>query len=106
METIHNLPENMVEEMLEGYVRANAELLTRIEGTKSVLVKNKRDKVMVLAGGGAGCEPMYLGYAGIGMADVVVNGNVFAAPPATAILKTISQMYHSKGVLMVTGNYV
>lgn len=106
MQTIKNQPEDMVEEMIAGYVLSNSDLLERVEGVKAIRVKNRKSKVMVIAGGGAGCEPMYLGYAGEGMADAIVSGNIFAAPPATAILKTIRQMDHKHGVLMITGNYV
>lgn len=106
MNTIKNRPEDMVAEMIEGYVRSNCDLLEKVEGVKAIRVKNTAPRVMVIAGGGAGCEPMYLGYAGEGMADAIVSGNIFAAPSATALLKTIRQMYHEDGVLMITGNYV
>ncbi len=106
MNTIHNRPEEMVTEMIDGYTAACPALLERMEGTKSVLVKNVRDWVTILAGGGAGCEPLYLGCAGIGMADAVVTGDVFAAPAATQLLRAMQYMYHEKGVLMITGNYV
>lgn len=106
MITIKNRPEDMVEEMLEGYVRSNCDLLEKVSDVKAIRVKNTAPRVMIIAGGGAGCEPMYLGYAGEGMADAIVSGNIFAAPSATALLKTIRQMYHEDGVLMITGNYV
>lgn len=106
MDTIHNETGSMVTDMIDGYVGANSALLERLDGTKSILVKNAGERVMILAGGGAGCEPLYIGCAGIRMADAVVSGNIFAAPPATALLKTMKQMYHEKGILMVTGNYV
>ena len=105
MNVIRNHPEDMVTEMIHGYVGANPDLLERIAGTKSILVKTPSQRVMILAGGGAGCEPLYIGCAGHKMADAVVSGNIFAAPPATVLLKTIQQMYHDKGILMVTGNY-
>ena len=106
MDTIHNETGSMVTEMIDGYVGANSSLLERMEGTKSILVKNAGERVMILAGGGAGCEPLYIGCAGIKMADAVVSGNIFAAPAATALLRTMKHMYHDKGILMVTGNYV
>lgn len=106
MKVIRNRSEDMVTEMIEGYVKSNLKLLKKLDGTKAVLVRDTKEKVMVLAGGGAGCEPLYLGCVGEGMADAVVSGNIFAAPPATALLKTIKNMYHEKGILMVTGNYI
>jgi len=106
MYTIHNHPEDMVEEMLAGYIAANPHLFERVPNTKAIAVKGKRDKVMVLTGGGAGCEPIYLGLAGQGMADAVVSGNIFAAPSATAILRTIKHIHHEQGIVMITGNYV
>ncbi|MBS5082270.1 MAG: dihydroxyacetone kinase subunit DhaK [Clostridiales bacterium] len=106
MSSLHLRPEDMVEEMIEGYVRSNCDLLEKVRGVKAIRVKNTPPRVMVIAGGGAGCEPMYLGYAGEGMADAIVSGNIFAAPSATALLKTIRQMYHEDGVVMITGNYI
>lgn len=106
MNTIKNRPEDMVEEMIEGYIRSNCDLLEKVEGVKAIRIKNTAPRVMVIAGGGAGCEPMYIGYAGERMADAIVSGNIYAAPSATALLKTIRQMYHEDGVLMITGNYI
>lgn len=106
MNTIHNRPEDMVTEMIDGYTAACPALLERMKGSKSVLVKNVGGRVTVLAGGGAGCEPLYLGCAGKGMADAVVTGNIFSAPAATELLRTMRHMYHDRGVLMITGNYV
>ena len=106
MVVIKNEPEMMVEEMIEGYVKANPGLFQRVPNTKAIITKEEKNRVLVLAGGGAGCEPMYLGYAGIGMADAIVSGNVFAAPPATMIYRTIRYLNPEKGVLLITGNYV
>jgi len=106
MNTIHNKPEQMVENMIDGYVKANKELLNRVSGTKAIYLKNQSPYVKILSGGGAGCEPMYLGYCGLNMADAIVCGNVFSAPPATALLRTIHHLDNMMGILMVTGNYV
>lgn len=106
MKVIRNRPEDMVVEMIDGYVNSNPGLLERVERTKSILVKNVQDRVVILAGGGAGCEPLYMGCAGRGMADAIATGNIFAAPPATELLRTMKHMYHDKGVLMITGNYI
>ena len=53
METIHNKTDSMVTDMIDGYVGANSALLERLDRTKSILVRNAGERVMVLAGGGA-----------------------------------------------------
>lgn len=106
MIVIKNKPEMMVEEMIDGYVKSNPGLFHRIPGTRAIATKGEKDRVLILAGGGAGCEPMYIGYAGIGMADAVVCGNVFAAPSATMIYRAIRHLNPEKGVLLITGNYI
>lgn len=106
MVVIKNEPEKMVEEMMEGYLNSNAGLFQRIPDTRAIMTKGKKNRVLVLAGGGAGCEPMYIGYAGLGMADVLVSGNIFAAPPATMIYRALHYLNPQMGVLLITGNYV
>lgn len=105
MYVIRNSPDGMVDEMIDGYIGINANQFLRGENSNSIIVKNVWDRVVILAGGGAGCEPLYMGCVGEGMADAVVVGNIFAAPSATELLRTIQQIYHEKGVLMITGNY-
>lgn len=104
---ICNSSDTMVDEMIDGYIASTGNLFSRIPETKSIVYNPtfNRDKVKIIVGGGAGCEPIYLGCAGEGMADAVVNGNIFAAPSAIAVLKTVRYMNCSKGVVFITGNY-
>jgi len=56
-------------------------------------------------GGGAGHEPLFLGYVGAGLADAVAVGNIFAAPPPDRILACCRAASSGAGVLHVFGNY-
>lgn len=104
---ICNSSDTMIDEMIEGYISSTGGAFSRVSGTKSIVynpAKNE-ERVKIIVGGGAGCEPIYLGCAGAGMADAVVNGNVFAAPSAIAVLKTVQHMNCSAGVVFISGNY-
>lgn len=43
-------------------------------------------------GGGAGHEPAHAGYVGSGMLSAAVCGEIFASPPAAAVLAAIRQV--------------
>ena len=62
-------------------------------------------KVGIIIGGGAGHEPSFLGFVGQGMADAVVVGNIFAAPPPGPILDCARDVHRGAGVLFIYGNY-
>jgi dihydroxyacetone kinase-like protein len=77
-----NDPRDVVEEMLDGFLRTHARLVRRA-GDAPVVVRAEpaSDAVGVVAGGGSGHEPALLGYVGAGLLDAVVVGDVFASPP-------------------------
>lgn len=43
-------------------------------------LSHRRDRVMLISGGGAGHEPGHNGYIGKGMLSATVTGNVFTSP--------------------------
>jgi len=52
MKKIINNADNLVEEMLEGYMAAFGHLYTAVPGVNGFVVKNKKDKVALVIGGG------------------------------------------------------
>lgn len=56
-------------------------------------------------GGGSGHEPAHVGYVGRGMLTAAVAGEVFASPPASAVLAAIRAATGPAGCLLVVKNY-
>lgn len=105
MRKIINAPVNVPEEALEGFVQAHASDYVRVEGVKGVRVKEPKDKVALVIGGGSGHEPMFAMFVGENLADASANGNIFASPDPNTILQTVRSVERGKGVLFVYGNY-
>ncbi len=103
-----NNPDDVVDEMLEGIVKANASHIVPIKGSNRALVARngpRAGKVGLVIGGGTGHEPCFLGYVGKGLADAVAVGNIFSSPPPTPILECAKASSGGEGVLFVYGNY-
>ncbi len=103
-----NDPDDVVEEMLDGVVKAHATYIRPVDGSNRALVARSgpRDgKVGLVVGGGTGHEPAFLGYVGKGLADAVAVGNIFSSPPPGPILQCAKAASGGKGVLFVYGNY-
>lgn len=107
MKKFINRPENLVEEMLEGFVKANADKVRRLP-TERVLVRNDapvKGKVGIVTGGGSGHKPAFIGYIGKGLVDAVAVGDIFAAPPVQRVYEAIKAVDGGRGVLLCLGNY-
>ncbi|MCG8484217.1 MAG: dihydroxyacetone kinase subunit DhaK [Clostridia bacterium] len=107
MNKIINDPDYMIQDMLQGYLYLHEDKYKCVEGTVGGLIKkNQEEKVSVIVGGGAGNEPWVLGYVGEGVADGLVSGNVYVAPPAKSILDVSKAVYNKKGILYVGTNHM
>lgn len=103
-----NNPDQVVDEMLEGVLKAHADYIVPIKGSNRALVARKgprAGKVGLVIGGGTGHEPCFLGYVGKGLADAVAVGNIFSSPPPGPILECARAASGGQGVLFVYGNY-
>lgn len=108
MKKLINNPTRVVEEMIEGYVKAYPKHVRKLVENDRALVTAKETndrKVGVLIGGGSGHEPAFMGYVGDGMADGVAVGNIFASPPPDPILEATKAIDKGNGVIYVYGNY-
>ena len=104
-----NEPDAVVEEMLEGAIRAHRAFLRPLADSKRALVAlegPRPGKVGLVIGGGSGHEPCFLGYVGKGLADAVAVGNIFSTPPPDPIFHCAQAASGGAGVLLVYGNYV
>ena len=105
MKKIINSPDDLIREMLEGYLCANPELFEKVPNTNGLVLKGKKDKVTIITGGGAGNEPWNIGYVGHGLADGVALGHVYSAPPARAIVNVAKATDPEKGVFFLATNH-
>ena len=65
MQRIMNDPDNIVDEMLEGFLKVHADIVETTENPRVVKAKNiPEGKVGVVTGGGSGHKPAFIGYVG------------------------------------------
>ncbi|QZY54419.1 dihydroxyacetone kinase subunit DhaK [Crassaminicella profunda] len=105
MKKIINNPENVVNEMLEGIVKAYPEYVKRVEGFDVLVRANLKEKVTLVSGGGSGHEPSHGGFVGEGMLDGAIAGEVFTSPTPDQVFEAIKAVDQGKGVLLVIKNY-
>lgn len=106
MKKLINDPFEVVDESLEGFVAAHADLVTL--AAPRVIARRVRPgtpKVGFVVGGGSGHEPAFAGYVGQGLADAACCGNVFASPPPDVVLAGIHAADTGRGVIVGYGNY-
>jgi len=102
-----NKPENVVDEMLEGYLAAHGDRIRKLESSR-VLVRREapiEEKVGLVTGGGSGHKPAFIGYIGENLLDAVAVGDIFSSPSAQQIYDAIKAVDSGRGVLCVLGNY-
>ncbi|MGH1647381.1 dihydroxyacetone kinase subunit DhaK [Enterococcus gilvus] len=105
MQIFVNDPDFIVEDMLKGFAAAHPEIMISPLNDRVVALKDKKEKVGVITGGGSGHEPAFLGYVGEGMLDAVAIGEVFASPPAQAFFDAMTEADNGQGVACLFGNY-
>ncbi len=107
MKKIINNPEVIVDEMLNGVIKAHPDHVRRLDGF-NVLVRKSgpvEGKVALVSGGGSGHEPSHGGFVGKGMLDGAVAGEVFTSPTPDQVLEGIKAVDGGKGVLLIIKNY-
>ena len=106
MKKLINDPFDLVEEMVDGFLSANDDIVRRV-GRRSIarVASPIEGKVGIVVGGGSGHLPAFAGYVGQGMADGAAFGNVFASPPARPVVEATTAVDSGAGVLYLYGNY-
>ncbi len=103
-----NDPKNIIEEMLDGIIKAHPHHVRQLEHSPRSVVsvaEPRKGKVGIVIGGGSGHEPSFVGFVGKGLADGCAVGNVFASPPPDPILECTKAVDGGAGVLYLYGNY-
>lgn len=107
MQKIINDPSLVVDQMLEGFVKANSDLVSTTENERVLKYKNApvKGKVGVVTGGGSGHKPAFVGYIGRNMVDAVAVGELFSSPPAQMFYDAIREADAGAGVAILYVNY-
>ncbi|GMG96953.1 dihydroxyacetone kinase subunit DhaK [Tepidimicrobium xylanilyticum] len=107
MKKIINDRDKVVEEMLQGMVKAHPEFIKRVENSNVLIRRDSpvKGKVALISGGGSGHEPSHGGFVGLGMLDGAVAGEVFTSPTPEEVYKGIKAVNGGKGVLLIIKNY-
>ncbi|XP_011633727.1 triokinase/FMN cyclase-like [Pogonomyrmex barbatus] len=69
--------------------------------------RNRRDKVVLVCGGGSGHEPFAAGFVGSGMLTASIAGSIFSAPPSIHITYALQRIAENSkvGIVIVVPNY-
>lgn len=106
MQRILNDPDNIVDEMLSGFLKTHNDI---VEGTANKRVVKSKEQVQgrvgVVTGGGSGHKPAFVGYVGKNMCDAVAVGEICSSPTAVAFLDAFKNANGGKGVACLYGNY-
>ncbi len=107
MQKFINDPQKVVDEMLQGFLKAHGDLIANTDNER-VLKYRKAPvdgKVGIVTGGGSGHKPAFIGYIGRNMVDAVAVGEIFTSPPAQMFYDAIKAADAGKGVAILYGNY-
>ena len=106
MKKFINNPQNLTEELLEGYAAANADLVSLESGRLIVnRTLDSADRVTVVGMGGSGHEPAPIGFVGEGMLDVSVSGDIFLAPEDGIARRALERADRGRGVIFIVLNH-
>lgn len=106
MQRILNNADDIVDEMLEGFLKNHSDIVEATENPRVVKAKNiPSDKVGIVTGGGSGHKPAFVGYVGKNMVDAVAVGEIFSSPTAAAFLDAFKAVESGKGIACLYGNY-
>ena len=107
MQRIINDPEQVVDDMLKGYVKAHGDLVAATDNPRVLKAKSApiSGKVGVVTGGGSGHKPAFVGYLGRNMVDAVAVGEVFTSPGVRSFLDAFHAADGGRGVACLYGNY-
>ncbi|WP_304105905.1 dihydroxyacetone kinase family protein [Mycolicibacterium bacteremicum] len=105
MTRLFNDPATFAEDMLAGFLDANAHHVSGVPGGVVRATETPPGKVAVVVGGGSGHYPAFCGVVGHGFADGAVVGNIFTSPSAQEAASVARAAHGDAGVLFLTGNY-
>lgn len=112
MQRILNNPDNIVDEMLAGFVKCHSDIVKHVvtsednpRGVVAAADAPRAGKVGIVTGGGSGHKPAFVGYVGKNMCDAVAVGEIFSSPTALAFLEAFRAANGGAGIACLYGNY-
>lgn len=107
MQRIINDPNQVVEDMLKGFVKGHPDLVVSTGNPRVLKYAHAPlpGKVGIVTGGGSGHKPAFIGYIGRNMLDAVAIGEIFTSPPAQAFYDAFKAANSGAGVACLYGNY-
>ena len=112
MQRIVNNPDNIVDEMLAGFVLCHADVVKRVvtseDNARGVVAAKDapvHGKVGVVTGGGSGHKPAFIGYVGKNMCDAAAVGEICSSPTALSFLEAFRAANGGAGIACLYGNY-
>jgi phosphoenolpyruvate---glycerone phosphotransferase subunit DhaK len=106
MKRLMNAVETMLDESLDGFAAAHANIVEL--GAERKFVRRRTltpGKVALISGGGSGHEPLHAGFVGFGMLDAACPGQVFTSPTPDQMVAAIEAVDTGAGCLMIIKNY-
>jgi dihydroxyacetone kinase-like protein len=106
MKKLINGADTVLEESLDGFAAAHADIL--LLGAERKFVRRrtlKPGKVALISGGGSGHEPLHAGFVGRGMLDAACPGQVFTSPTPDQMVEAAEAVNSGAGVLFIVKNY-
>ncbi|GAA0178964.1 dihydroxyacetone kinase subunit DhaK [Clostridium sediminicola] len=101
-----NDPEELVEDTIEGFVKAFSDKIVKLPNSNVVMKKNvDTGKVAVIIGNGSGHEPACIGFVGENMLTANVYGGIFAAPGPDSLYDAIEATDKGAGVCVLISNH-
>jgi dihydroxyacetone kinase-like protein len=107
MQRVLNDPNEVVGDMLKGFVRAHRDIVVPTDNPRVVKYRGApvKGKVGVVTGGGSGHKPAFVGYVGRNVVDAVAVGEVFTSPTAKSFYDAFRAADGGRGVACLFGNY-
>jgi len=107
MQRIINNPNDVVNDMINGFIKVHKDIVEKTENNRVLKYKKApiKNKVGIVTGGGSGHKPAFIGYIGENMIDAVAIGEIFSSPPAKAFYDAFKTADSGKGVACLYGNY-
>lgn len=107
MQRILNNPDDIVDEMLKGFVKTHCDIVKTTNHPRVLAAKAApvQGKVGVVTGGGSGHKPAFIGYIGENLCDTAAVGEICSSPTAAAFLDAFKAADGGAGVACLYGNY-
>src|ERR1700737_1933433 len=106
MKKLINGAETVLEESVDGFAAAHADILLLGPERKFVRRRElKSGKVALISGGGSGHEPLHAGFVGRGMLGAACRGEVFTSPTPDQMVAAVEAVEAGHGCLFIVKNY-